>query len=221
MRVLDNLLALVAPHNCLACGAEGALACESCRLGLRPAIARCYKCRATAAGCRTCRTCRRSSALHAVYPAVQYEGLAKDLVWRLKFGRARAAGSEIAGLMARLPVDCKGATLVHIPTATKRVRARGYDQAALICSEFARASCNPQARLLARTGQQQQVGANRTRRAAQLQQAFRPVHLERISGAHIVLVDDVITTGATLEAAAAVLRAAGAHRVEAVVFAQA
>lgn len=79
----------------------------------------------------------------------------------------------------------------------------------------------PYRRLLLRLGTQQQHTATRQRRLQQLQSAFVAIDLERIRGRHIVLVDDVITTGATLDTAAHALRAAGAKRVSAVVFAQA
>jgi predicted amidophosphoribosyltransferase len=75
--------------------------------------------------------------------------------------------------------------------------------------------------LLTRLGQKQQRGMSRRDRLKQLESAFAPASQGKIRGAHLVLVDDVITTGATLEAAARILKAAGAKRVSAVVFAQA
>ena len=66
-----------------------------------------------------------------------------------------------------------------------------------------------------------QVGANRRERLRQLHSAFRVVRPDVVRGRHIVLVDDVLTTGATLETAARVLLNAGAARVSAVVLAQA
>jgi ComF family protein len=164
-----------------------------------------------------------------VAAATAYRGAAKDIIWKLKFGRARSGATEVAALIAsrlglrrqlgRLPA----VIITHAPTATTRVRQRGYDQAQLIARCLARSCGVPYRPLLARYGHQKQIGASKAQRAAQLSGAFHaaPLQAARIRGAHIILVDDVVTTGATLEAAAKTLMDAGARRVDAVVFAQA
>jgi predicted amidophosphoribosyltransferase len=72
-----------------------------------------------------------------------------------------------------------------------------------------------------RLGQTRQVGSRKTDRMKQLQDAYRVTHLNQIRGKHIIIVDDVLTTGATLESVAKILRGAGASRVDALVFARA
>ncbi|HEU4984777.1 MAG TPA: phosphoribosyltransferase family protein, partial [Nitrososphaera sp.] len=201
---------------------EGSVLCQPCRSDMKKAVARCYCCHKAAEGNFTCRACRRRSPLIRVQAAHRYEDKAKAVVWRLKFDRAKAAHADVAASMAPLFKELSAEVIItHIPTATSRIRRRGYDQASLIaraCAQQARLSYTP---LLLRQGQQRQVGAKRQERAQQLAQAFLPLRVSRITGAHIVLVDDVITTGATLEAAAKTLQAAGAKSVEAIVFAQA
>jgi predicted amidophosphoribosyltransferase len=74
--------------------------------------------------------------------------------------------------------------------------------------------------VLQRFGQAHQVGANRVERIAHLQDALRVVKKPTIQNTHLLLVDDVLTTGATLETAARLLKKAGARQVDALVFSQ-
>jgi len=219
--MLDFLLSVIAPHVCLGCGREGSLWCPACRAGAPLAADRCFRCHALSVSGRTCVACRRSSGLHSVQAATRYENIPKQLVWKLKFGRAQAASRDVASVMAsRLTVPA-GALMTHIPTSTSHVRRRGYDQASVIAREFSRQTGAQHQTLLMRLGQAEQHTATRVRRLTQLHGAFVPLRTNEIYGRHIILIDDVITTGATLDAAAKALKSVGAKRVSALVFAQA
>lgn len=219
MSLFDTLVATFAPHECLGCGAEGSLLCPACRLLFSQIPERCYRCKKLSPDNKTCSSCRSSSALHAVRAVTVYDFIAKDLVWHLKFQGAQAAAAEIAALIASC-LFAEGVLLVHVPTATGRVRQRGYDQARLIAREVSRITGIPNRSLLSRVGQHHQVGASREQRITQLKKAFRVNDPAVVKDASIVLIDDVLTTGATLEAAARTLKAGGAKRIDAVVFAQ-
>jgi ComF family protein len=147
--------------------------------------------------------------------------MAKALIQRFKFHYAQGAAQPIARLMAdTLPFFTRNTVIVHVPTATVRRRQRGFDHAELLAHQLARSLYLPRVTLLARLGQSRQVGAKRQQRQQQLSESFYPQKPYLIKGAHILLVDDITTTGATLEAAAKVLKQAGAKRIDAVVFAQ-
>lgn len=222
MFILERLISTLAPHQCLTCGAEGATVCAWCLPDfIAPVPARCYRCRVATENSAVCRKCRRTSPLSHVWVRTTYEGDAKLLVHGLKFQRKRAAAAVAGKLTAEaLPYLDRSMIVAHVPTATSHVRQRGYDHAELVAKTIAKESGLSYTPLLARVGQARQVGAKREQRLVQLQNAFHVRKPQVIQKARILLVDDIVTTGATLEAAGRVLRNAGAKTVDAVVFAQ-
>lgn len=220
MSIIDDILALIAPHECLRCGSEGSLLCGDCDLTLPIVPMRCYRCRKVSEWSIVCKKCRSSSRLSSVVVTNVYQGAVKELVWQLKFAGAIAATVPMARRMLPILARFSDAIIVPAPTASRRVRQRGYDQAVLLARRLARRSGMRYENILRRVSQTHQVGSSRSQRLRQQKGAFRVTRSSRISGAHIILIDDVITTGATLEAAAACLRAAGASRVDAIVYAQ-
>jgi ComF family protein len=220
MSLADDLIAFFAPHCCLGCGAEGSLLCERCSAALPTVPERCYRCRKLSADWRTCSSCHGQSRLRSVTVTTVYDGLAKKLAWRLKFHGAQAAATQMAQRIVNRLQCSPDSYVVPVPTATSRVRQRGYDQAKLIARAVARQTGLPYLDCLRRSGQMQQVGASRRLRRLQLSQAFRARRVSAVRGASVILIDDIVTTGATLEAAAGTLRAAGARHVDAAVYAQ-
>ena len=126
----------------------------------------------------------------------------------------------MASIMLQQIESSQNTIIVPVPTATSRVRQRGYDQAVLLAKEVARQSGLKYTHCLSRTTQAHQVGAGRSQRIKQLSGAFRVTKPDQVMGVHILLIDDVITTGATLESAALLLKKTGAKRIDALVFAQ-
>jgi ComF family protein len=216
---IDTILSKLAPYDCLGCNAEGSLACLKCLKPLQASHEECYRCRQPSLGSLTCHTCQSASGLHRAQAAVIYNGVAKDLVWRLKSSGAKAATQTMAKLMLPL-IDPKTTLIVPAPTASSRVRERGYDQSRLLARHLSRLSGVPWADCLVRSGQAHQVGSDKDHRLQQLQTAFRVQNSSLFYGGTILLVDDVITTGATIEAAARILHRAGASKVEALAFAR-
>jgi competence protein ComFC len=222
MMLLEKLINIVAPHSCLGCGAEGQLICDWCHTDVCPTLPeRCFGCHKLSIDSKVCDACRRKSPLKHVWVRTEYDGIAKGLVHKLKFERSSAAALPIAQLMAEdMPYLPPETIITHIPTATRRYRQRGYDQAELIARRIARIKQVHYVPLLRRHGQSRQVGAKRTQRLIQLEGAFRPRNNHSIADKHIIVVDDIVTTGATLKIVAKILRANGAKRVDAAVFAQ-
>jgi predicted amidophosphoribosyltransferase len=220
------LLDLLVPPVCLACGRPGRDLCGACRRALAHLRApRCPRCALPAPCGRPCPSAGHAYA--ASWSPVAYAGPARDLVAALKFrGHARAAALMAAALAAGArapgcPVDLAGRTLVPVPTHPARRRARGFDQAEELARALARRTALPVAPGLARAGdrEERQLGASGARRRAPGRVAVAWT-ARTPPPAACVLVDDVHTTGATLDACARALRDAGALDVAALAYAR-
>jgi ComF family protein len=232
----DRLLHALLPAPCLGCGTplpapRSAAAptlglCQACRSRLRPLPSGgCAICGRPlqAAGlppgwpCQACRDEKPSfDRLLAVW---SYEEPLTAVIRALKFRRLDYLGRHLGEVLAgRFAADLERIDLVvPVPLHWRRRFLRGYNQAERIARPLASRLGLPLAPLLRRaraTPPQSLLG--KAARVANLRRAFRVPDPARLRGRHLLLVDDVATTGATLEAAAAVLRAAGAAAVTAV-----
>jgi len=210
------------PPRCLACGeaaSRGTDLCAACTAALPwngPACGRCALPLPVAAD--ACGAClRRPPPLHATHAAFRYAAPVDRLLPRFKFHRDLAAGRMLADAMAlRFSTLPRPDALLAVPLHRARLRRRGYDQALELARPLADALAVPLlvgALVRARaTAPQSELDAAARRR--NLRGAFG-VDRSVVLPAHVVLVDDVMTTGATLHAAATTLRRAGVARVEA------
>jgi ComF family protein len=152
----------------------------------------------------------RAPSPHGIAAAYSFEGLPRDLIVALKFRHRRAAATVLARQMVRrIPLQHID-VVTWAPTSERRARRRGYDQAEVIARAVARQLGVPCRRLLYRAHGTPQTGKSRADRLTG--PAFRARRPR--AGLSVLVVDDVVTTGATLLAAAQALRAAGVARVE-------
>lgn len=173
-----------------------------------------------------CGSCRRrlrpiASAAPgaAVWAALEYEGPARALVGALKFRGALALADSMAALMAAaVPSERVRGVLVPVPLHPARGRRRGFNQAELLARALGRRTGLPVSDCLVRGGSKlRQVGRDR---AGRLAGPAGSIGVRGAVPARAVLVDDVVTTGATLAACSAALRGAGCEAVTALVFAR-
>lgn len=157
-------------------------------------------------GCRT-----RLVALSRLRSAAAYEGTLETAIHRFKYQGWRRLAEPMALLMAeRLMVEGLAAGwALAVPLHPSRLRSRGYNQAELLARELRRrlSLTAPPGELVRTRATPSQVGHDRLWRQANVRDAFE-WRGERLWGVPILLVDDVATTGATLDACASALRAA-------------
>lgn len=216
--MIHQLLAAIAPPACLACRAPldvPDVLCGGCRAALPWLRDPCPRC-ALPSPCAPCPA--RAAPFGAAWAPVAHAGPARELVLALKLGGALpAAGAMAAQIAARVPRTLvRDATLVAVPAAPLRRRRRGYDHAERLAAALADRTGLPVSACLRREGPAgRQVGLGRRARAGRVR-----VRAHGPAPATVVLVDDVHTTGATLAACAAALRAAGSRQVAAVTYAR-
>ena len=230
---IEAALDIVFPPTCLACRAsveaQGAL-CGGCWAAMR-FIERPFCERLgtpfeleTGAGAVSPEAVERPPAFGRARAVVLFEdGPARRLVHRLKYSDRMELAKPMGAWMARAGQEVlDGAdVLAPVPLHVTRLWRRQYNQAALLAREVGRRCGLPvDLDLIARARRTKaQVGLSRTERAANLAGAFR-VRPGSAEGRRIVLIDDVLTSGATANAAARALLAAGAASVDVLVFAR-
>lgn len=156
-----------------------------------------------------------------VRAAVAYGDIASDVVLKLKYARRLGHAEPLAAAMRRLvPGDAQ--LLVPVPLARGRLWSRGYNQAALVAAALSRRTGVPFAvDALSRTRATPVLrGLDAERRRRAVANAFAVPRSDRINGRHVVLIDDVFTTGATTTACADALRRSGARHVTVLCFAR-
>lgn len=193
MNSIERCVSWLAPHTCLVCKIEGSPLCALCGSSF--------------AASNQVLDLTLSAAYTRAWAVTDYSGLAKELVYSLKFNRGKQSASVIASLMdATLPSFPPATIVSHIPTAQTRIRMRGYDQAALIAILFAKKRQLKHLKCLQRVTKTRQVGASRQQRSNQMKAAFRVHKPKRLHDRPILLIDDITTTGATLNAAALLVK---------------
>ncbi len=153
-----------------------------------------------------------------------YEGDLRRLIHLMKYDGMRPLAKRLGRLMAATAADFEAVDyLVPVPLYRRRRWSRGFNQAALLAAAMAEATGIPaRGGLLRRTrATESQAGLSNHQRRANVTGAFSTPRPREVRGRRILLIDDVMTTGATLEACAKALKRAGAQYVGAVTSARA
>lgn len=228
--VAHNIIGLVFPSRCHICespldpSSDSPLCLEHLRDIVWTALPVCSKCGRKMFGrsveALVCAKCRSMSIYYdAGYSACRFADPVKELIHRFKYGKRRYLSFFLGGLLLdylreRADVTCFDA-IVPVPLHWWRYYRRGFNQAADLAKPLSKHFRIPiMKRNLRRVRYTSpQVGLSPQERRANIRNAFRVAHPPKMEGKKLLLVDDVITSGATLNECARVLKKAGATEV--------
>ncbi len=233
-RLWDMVLDILFPPSCLACTAaltgtrsELPLVCDACTQSIKVSTAYfCPACRARIPvgqpGCHPKANYVLAGATSYEIPAVQ------SLIWRLKFNRRTLAAGPLADIVSlfldSIRLDISQSIIVPIPLHPSRLRDRGFNQSELIARELIKTRggglCTDVLRKQVATQPQSKLD-QWDKRERNVRGSFIIANPELVKGRDIILLDDVWTSGATMNEAARLLKAAGAKKIIALVVAKA
>lgn len=209
--MLDRLLGLVAPHLCCGCGEIGAVLCDNCKSYIiKQPFSNCLLC-AQPAQNGVC--LQHETTYQQAWLVGERRAVLQRVIGNLKFQNMRSAAGTLAELFhARIPHLSRKTVIVPIPTASTHIRERGYDHALLLARQLGRLRGWRVENILERQHNKTQHHANRRQRFEQAATAFRVLGRLNADVTYLIL-DDIVTTGASLEHAARALKDAGAQRI--------
>jgi len=223
-RLIDALVDFLLPQPCFLCGANsaGGPLCKACAVLLpEPGPYRCRRCALPTFGTLTCGRCiSRPPAFDASVSAFEYRFPVSDMIRRLKYH----GDIYLAKQLGRMLVDVASVgsvdVIVPMPLHRRRLGERGFNQALELARPLARASGLPMLvdAVVRERDTSPQAGLSPAVRKRNLRGAFGCTR--SFAGLSVLVVDDVMTTGATAEEFARTLRSAGARRVENLILAR-
>ncbi len=212
-------LDLLFPQKCLGCGEEGELLCRTCQKSLPkivpPICPKCGRPQSSGISCPSCVSWQTS--IDGIRSPFKFEGVMRQAVHQLKYKNLRSLAKPLALLLKDylLQNPLPGQVLVPVPLHRKRLKERGYNQSCLLAQELSKLvnlpvnkDCLRRMKYVLPQAQTKSVDERRDN----VKEAFFCTQ-SQLRCLQVILIDDVSTSGATLDACASTLKAAGAISV--------
>ena len=231
-KFFDKIKNLLFPNDmkCDVCGKEMPsgnckVVCDKCMNKLPFIFHGCIKCGERIDGeYDVCYSCKQNfREFDKNFSVFEYSGLAKEMVWELKYENKKYLARTMASFLADKIIfeDIKFDVLTCVPSSKKSIKARGYNQAQMIAEKLARLiGADADFSILYRVKEaSSQVELSAVERAKNIENSFIVSNKKAVKGKTVLVVDDVLTTGATMSECAKMLKKAGANRVIGLTFA--
>lgn len=217
--MFDKALAFVAPHICCGCGKVGRVLCEHCINDIiSHSFTACLACLRPVSVGNICHVCKTKVTFQEAWVVGPRSGALLELIDLYKFERAIESSNICARLLDdSLPFLPADAIVTYVPTISSHIRQRGYDHMERIAKEFAKLRGLEMRQLLQRTTSLSQRGLSRQQRLLQQQGSFKVL---RETNSPVLIIDDIYTTGGTVNAAVQALKSSSNRDVYVAVLAR-
>lgn len=227
-QILSNLLNLVFPPKCINCNAYGSLICQRCFDNIEFINTQiCYKCSKLSSGFKICYLCQKQSGLKRAIVCTYWQKPIKLFIHYYKYKKLYVLKKQFGALMATMFFKIcshKNIVLVPVPLHRYRLWDRGFNQSALLAQEIAKLLDVSVVDCLVRYKHTKpQFGLNKMVRPTNVKGVFKfkNKYFSKITGKTVVLIDDIIATGSTLQECARTLKKAGVKNIWSLVLAKA
>ena len=204
---------LLAPDRCVLCNDEGSGVCASCRTNaFQKRTSACYLCNALTHDDRICARCQWRTPIRRCTVVWRLDPASEMVVYGLKYDGREDIARAIAQSIQSTTLSFYD-VISFVPDTAKRRRERGYVAPQLVARELSRLMRKPYIEFLERSVHKPQVGAGRQARWRQVKDNFTAKNQDVLAGKRVLLIDDVVTTGATVTECAKQLKRAGSGPV--------
>jgi len=217
-KLKNFIIEAIFPAYCVCCDRLGEFVCENCSGNILKIKTRaCPFCNRISFQGRTCPTCRRKHQLAGLIAWGYFKDeKLKEIIHVYKYENLSALKTNLADYLARA-IKAEGLNfdfLTYVPLSRKRLIRRGYNQSQLLANELTfRLEVPTRSILKKKQETETQVGLSRRKRIKNLEGVFELSTKESLAGKRVAVIDDVFTTGTTLEECTRVLKGAGAKEV--------
>lgn len=224
--IFNSVNAIFYPKRCIFCGKCGDYICHNCfdKIDIFKTNT-CFVCGKIETNCKICPRCTRKSdlKLNSIIVSSHYEGMISKAIDYIKYEGMFSIIPEITEVLARRMLfynaNFSSYTVTSVPLHKKRENIRGFNQSEMIAIQFAKRFSLPYEKLITKVvNTERQVGLSREKRLKNVLGVFECN--SKIEQKNIILIDDVVTTGATMNECARQLRNSGAKKVVGLVIAR-
>lgn len=230
-KIYNFILDLLFPTACVWCGKEGSYLCEACALKIESRSPVCFICEKRSPDGKICQICQTKTKLRRFFSGYHYQNeILKEAIHKFKYNFVKDLDKPLGGLLLNFlqgyfPKDLnkEKTIIIPVPLSKQRLNWRGFNQSELLAKIVADNFLIPlETKILIRiknTIPQAQI-KNRGERIKNIQGVFALKNPEMIKNKIIILIDDISTTGATMEECAKILKTNGAKQVWAITLAR-